>query len=209
MILAESALPPDVGALLRLLAAEPALRSFSLGGGTAIALRLPYRRSIDLDYFTIDTFDSLGLQVSLATAIPGFTVSNRTMGSLRVMSGSVKAEFFHHPYPLLEPVELGEGLNILSLEDLAAMKVNAVTNRGSKKDFSDLLALHEHGLALPSSLDRFCRKYGAAGRLLAVRSLLWFGDTEGEPDPFYLNGWTWPEVHGRIEAIARLLVEES
>lgn len=171
-----------------------------------MALRWGYRRSVDLDLFTGKAFDSLMLQDGLAASIGDFAISNRTTGSLRFTSGGVKAELFHHPYPLIAPVERRGGIRLLSLEDLAAMKVNAVTNRGSKKDFSDLLTLHDHDIPLDRALDHFCRKYGESGRLLAARSLLWFEDTEAEPDPYYLNGWTWTEVRARFERLARELV---
>ena len=203
----ESAIPPRVADLLALLAEEPALGDFALGGGTAIAFRIPYRRSVDLDFFTASNFDSLGLQDALAARLEDFAISNRTIGSLRLISGRVKAEFFHHSYPLLAPIEHRGPIRLLSLDDLAAMKVNAVTNRGSKKDFSDLLALHDHGITLERSLDLFCGKYGAKGRFLALRSLLWFEDSDGEPDPLYLNGWTWQDLRRRFEELARQLVK--
>jgi hypothetical protein len=47
-----------------------------------------------------------------------------------------------------------------ALQDMAAMKINAITNRGSKKDFSDLLLLHEQGIPILQSLEYFCAKYG-------------------------------------------------
>ena len=87
------------------------------------------------------------------------------------------------------------------------MKVNAVTNRGSKKDFSDLLLLHENGIPLAASLDFFSTKYGPAGRFLAIRSLNWFADADEEPDPLYLNGWTWPEVYQRMASFAKALLK--
>ena len=200
------AIPPEVAALLSRLSQVSAIENFALGGGTAIALRIPYRRSVDLDFFSTAPFDSLGLQDALATSVGDFALSNRTPGSLRFMSGGVKAELFHHPYRLLRTVDRHEGVGILTLDDLAAMKVNAVTNRGSKKDFSDLLAMHDFGLPLDRALELFCRKYGASGRLLAVRSLLWFDDAEGEPDPMYLNGWAWPLVRARLEELTKDLL---
>jgi hypothetical protein len=86
------------------------------------------------------------------------------------------------------------------------MKVNAVTNRGSKKDFTDLLLLHEEGIQLNMALDFFCKKYGEGGRFLAVRSLAWFADAEEEPDPVYLNGWSWKEVRGRVEQLVKNII---
>jgi len=115
-------------------------------------------------------------------------------------------DFLHHPYPLLEKTIVRNNIRFLSLPDIAAMKINAVTNRGSKKDFTDLLLLHEEGIRLDRALDCFCRKYGGGGRFLAVRSLAWFTDAEEEPDPVYLNGWTWNEVRSRIEQLVKDII---
>ena len=179
----------------------------ALGGGTSLALTFGHRKSIDIDLFLTESFDSLLLQDSLAQRFPQLSVTNRTTGSLSGMVGPVKLDILRHSYRLLAEYTQTESLRLISLPDMAAMKVNAVTNRGSKKDFSDLLLLHENGLSLAESLDFFCAKYGPAGRFLAIRSLNWFGDTEAEPDPIYLNGWTWPLVRQRMATLAQALIQ--
>lgn len=195
-------------ALLRSLSEMAELQGAALGGGTSLALVHGHRRSIDLDFFFESSFDPLGLQEALAERFASIGIVNRTQGSLCAVIQGVKVDFLRHSYPLLQAYADIEGIRILSVPDLAAMKVNAVANRGSKKDFSDLLLLHERGIPLRDSLKSFCLKYGQEGKFLAIRSLNWFGDTEGEPDPVYLNGWTWEGVRTRMEAIARSLIDK-
>jgi hypothetical protein len=178
----------------------------ALGGGTSLALVFGHRKSIDIDFFLVDAFDSLLLQESLAQRFSDISVMNRTPGCLSVVAGAVKIDILLHSYPILREHSTLDGVRCLSLPDMAAMKINAVTNRGSKKDFSDLLLLHDNGIPLPAALDFFCEKYGPAGRFLAIRSLAWFEDAEEEPDPVYLNGWRWPEVRERMERLADELV---
>jgi hypothetical protein len=192
--------------MLHTLAGLEELRGAALGGGTSLALVFGHRRSADLDFFIPEPFDSIRLQEALARSISGIQFVNRTAGSLCATTGRVKIDILQHSYPLLHPYASLAFVPCMSLPDMAAMKVNAVTNRGSKKDFSDLLLLDENGIALPDALDLFCRKYGQAGRFLAIRSLNWFDDTIGEPDPLFLNGWTWPEVRSRMEKLARTLL---
>jgi len=182
------------------------LKQAALGGGTSLALRFGHRKSIDLDFFLVEPFDSPGLQETLIRLFPDLEILNRTPGSLCAITESVKLDFLLHSYPLLREYTSLDSVRCLSLPDLAAMKVNAVTNRGSKKDFSDLLLLHENGIPLTAALDFFSVKYGPAGRFLAIRSLNWFADAEEEPDPLYLNGWTWPEVHQRMAGLAKALL---
>lgn len=197
---------PELLDLLHILAKLDELRGAALGGGTSLALVFGHRRSVDIDFFLVDPFDSIGMQEALARSVPGIQFVNRTAGSLCATTGTVKVDILLHSYPLLQGHTSLDTVPCLSLPDMAAMKVNAVTNRGSKKDFSDLLLLNENGIYLSDALDLFCRKYGQAGRFLAIRSLNWFDDTIGEPDPLYLNGWTWPEVRHRMAMLAQTLV---
>ncbi len=85
------------------------------------------------------------------------------------------------------------------------MKINAVTNRGSKKDFTDLLELHLQGIPLSEALDNFIEKYNG-NRLLAVRSLLWFEDAENEPDPVFLNNLSWDFVRSEMQKLSDNLI---
>lgn len=148
--------------------------------------------SVDLDFFTTRAFDPLELVRQEWFPTP-HTVLQRTAGSLAIDSCGVKVEFLLDSYPLLEVVEFVEGLPLLSLEDVIAMKLNAIANRGSRKDFFDLdRILQEYPLA--SCLDLFDRKYPNTDRFVVIRSLAWFDDAEQEPDPIVPDGPTWPEV---------------
>jgi hypothetical protein len=190
-----------LGDLLRIEELAP----FSLGGGTSLALRFAHRTSIDIDLFSAEQFDSDALLESLRARFAQTEILGRTAGSLGLAIRGIKVDILRHAYPLLEPPSSSGGVRFLSLEDIAAMKINAVTNRGSKKDFSDLLLLHRNGVPLDTALELYCRKYGAAGRFLAIRSLQFFDDARAEPDPAYLNEWTWASVETQmIQLTAKL-----
>lgn len=201
----EEAASPVLLELLRHLMGREEVSGFTLGGGTSLALRFGHRRSIDLDFFTRRPFDPGQLQQWVARDFPEPHIVNRTTGSLCIVVRGVKIDFLLHEYPPLKPDWTDDGVRHCSLPDLCAMKINAVVGRGSKKDFSDLLLLHENGFELKSALEYFCLKYGEAGRFLAIRSLNWFEDAEEEPDPTYLNGWTWPTVKRQMTALAKAL----
>jgi len=124
---------------------------------------------------------------------------------LYIYTSDIKIDFLHHPFPLLNKIEKDGVHRLLSVEDISAMKINAATNRVSKKDFSDLYLLHTQGVSLTAALESFSRKYNG-NKLLALRSLLWFEDAEKEPDPLYLNDWTWNIVRDKIQNLADLLL---
>jgi len=201
------AVDPIVREAVLVLCRDGELRDFALGGGTSLALRHPYRKSDDADFFSARPFDSLELMGHLSRLFPECHLLNRTKGSVCCSAGGVKLEFFHHPYPVLRRFERVDEFRLLAIEDLAAMKINAVINRGSKKDFSDLLFLHESLCHLSQALDGYCQKYGDSGRFLALRSLSYFQDAEEEPDPRYLNGWNWPFVQEKMQDLVRAITK--
>ncbi len=190
--------PEAVARALRSLAPDPALDSFALGGGTSLALRFGHRLSVDLDFFTREDFDPE--ELLRETGFPCEpTVLGRSKGSLTLDCGGVKFEFLQHRYPLLESVERVGAIRLLSLADVTAMKLNAIANRGSKKDFFDLVRILDE-VSLEEALGHFERKYSNTDRFVAIRSLGWFEDAEHEPDPVAPAGPTWAEVKRCVTA---------
>jgi hypothetical protein len=91
-----------------------------------------------------------------------------------------------------------------SLLVLAAMKLKALANRGSKKDFYDMVELLDH-LSLPQMISYFAEKYPDTDPFTVIRSLAWFEDAEAEPDPISLKGVTWAAVKAKVSmAVAGL-----
>jgi hypothetical protein len=196
------AVPEPVRAMLTRLAGAEALVDFALGGGTSLALRFGHRRSVDLDFFTQERFSAESLFETLA--LEPATVTGLAANSLTVDAGGVKLDFLRHSYDALAPVEHIEGLTLVSLPDLAAMKLNAIANRGSKKDFFDLAELLKH-FTMQKMLGFYGRKYPSTDPFTVIRSLAWFQDAESEPDPVALNGLTWGEaMKSAREAVAGL-----
>ncbi|GAB1484312.1 hypothetical protein MASR2M78_31300 [Treponema sp.] len=107
---------------------------------------------------------------------------------------------------LLSKPMIMDSISSLFLPDMATMKINAITNRVSKKDFTDLLLLHVNQIEITKALEYFCEKFGAAGRFLAIRSLTYLDDAKEEPDPQFTNGWTWEYVRSRMQNICQELI---
>jgi len=196
------AVPEPVRELLISLASHEALLDFALGGGTSLALRFGHRWSVDLDFFTTGEFSPEDLFGNLA--LNDATVTGRAANSLTVDAGGVKLDLLRHAYRLLGPVERIDGVALVSLPDLAAMKLNALANRGSKKDFFDLAELLDH-LTIQRMIGWFTEKYPSTDPFTVIRSLAWFEDAEQEPDPVALTGITWSKVKVKTrEAVASL-----
>ncbi len=188
--------------LLRPLMAIPALRPFSLAGRTALALYYGHRRSVDIDLFTERPFDSVKL-AEVLTRECGLTQSSVEPNTVLGVSSGIKVDCMAHQYPLIAGTQVIGDLRLLAGEDIAAMKLNAIANRGSKKDFWDLYELMQH-FSREALLSFYERKYPQANLWGVEKSLSYFTDADPDPDPVCLKGRTWLEIKAAIREWNRL-----
>jgi len=113
-----------------------------------------------------------------------------------------KVEALEYRYRMLEPVEDFDGVHLCSLADNAAMKLSALISRGSKKDMVDIAATLKE-VSLDQLLEWVVEKFPNSEPFMAIKSLTWFGDTEEEPDPVFLNDQTWQGVKSEILSAVR------
>ena len=186
----------DTLELLQKLSGEKGLESFALAGGTALALQLGHRISIDLDFITGQVFDSFALFEKLGESFDienSSTATNSLSLFIKWQGSSVKTDCIRHHYPQLQPWIIASGIRLFSLEDIAAMKLNAVANRGAKKDFYDIHALLSR-FSLQELLDFFAKKYQTMNRFTVIKSLAYFDDADLEPDPMSLMAISWEQI---------------
>lgn len=194
-------LPPAQAEALRLLAGPASGEGFYLAGGTAVALRLGHRRSLDFDWFRDRGIeDPVGLGSALRSrGAPVETIRTST-DTLHAKVGGVAVAFFGYRYPLLRPLATPKelGCAIASLEDLSAMKLSAIAQRGMRRDFVDLVAIGLSGIELPPMIALYREKFGLrdAGHLLAA--LTYFDDAERDPAPLLDSRLAWTEVKARL-----------
>lgn len=119
-----------------------------------------------------------------------------------VISG-IKIDLIAHRDPLLAPFEKTDGIRLFSCEDIAAMKLNAITNRGCKKDFWDYAELLQR-YSRDEMLSFFARKYQNDNLWNVEKSLTYFDDAKNDPDPRDLRGITWQEVKQTVLASVKL-----
>lgn len=180
---------------------DPALEAFYLVGGTALALRFGHRRSIDIGLFTSREFD-VSEWSGYMSVHHGLVNIETAPHTVRGSVDGVKVDMIAHLYPLLAPLDFLEGIRMASLQDIAAMKLNAISNRGSKKDFWDYALLLDH-FKHREMLGYFSRKYAACNLWHVEKSVHYFEDADKEPDPMDLKGQTWEAVKSRIVECCR------
>ena len=183
------------------------MRSFYLAGGTAAALQLGHRRSLDVDFFSRRAVDPLQLRDALREH--GIvSVKLLSEGSFVGAFRRTKLSCLHYPYPLLKPTHLYAGIALADLLDIACMKVDAISSRGKRRDFIDLCAI---GLRMRYSLamilDAFATKYRrvAYNRVHILKSLVYFADAERDPTPPMLDDLPWQRITAFFQReVARL-----
>jgi predicted nucleotidyltransferase component of viral defense system len=175
---------------------------FYLAGGTAIAIQLGHRRSVDLDWFTPGTIpDPMRLAADIRDAMDDFAVTGTAEGTLHGQAGGVKFSFLEYRYAaLVEPVEWPEyGCHLAGLEDLACMKLSAIGGRGAKKDFIDVYALGRTRFTLDEMLGLYRRKFAVQDVGHILMSLTYFDDADAEDMPEMLWDTDWPNIKRTIE----------
>lgn len=196
-----SVLAPAQKKALAQLAPLAATRNFYLGGGTAIALYLGHRRSIDFDWFIQEALgDPMLLAQDIRSQGIAFTTNRVEPGTLHGMVSGVKVSFLEYPYPLLRPSTRMEGFecNIASLDDLACMKLSALSQRGSKKDFVDIYALMVKHKFLPDLLNLYKRKYEIDDMASVLYGLAYFDDADNQPMPRMIWKTNWKTIKKAI-----------
>ena len=173
-----------------------------LAGGTALALQLGHRTSIDLDFFGQEALDPLDVEQELKNDGP---VAFRTRGRRiqRYLVSGVQVDFVEYAYPWLDAPVVADGLRLASCRDIAAMKLAAITNRGTKKDFVDLAFLLDC-FSLDDMLAFYLQKFSDGSIFPVLKSLVFFDDAEEDPMPNMLKPCDWETVKRRIaETVAR------
>jgi hypothetical protein len=173
---------PATFRLVQQLQAIPELKGFYLVGGTALALQLGHRNSIDIDLFTKDEFDAADI-INLLQTDYSVTATLTRKGTLLAVVNNIKTDFIWHNYPILTPPVSEEGISFLSKEDIAAMKFHAIIQSGKRlKDFIDIYFLLEH-FNMKQMVDFFSAKYSYSNPMIAMKAINFFDDIDENMDP--------------------------
>lgn len=130
------------------------LKDFGMVGGTAIALYLGHRRSVDFDLFSDEEFKNQGIlrSISRQQKIDGVVVNK--LDELTIVTKGVKITFFHYPHKIRYTRKIGGFIKIPDLLTLAAMKAFALGMRSKWKDYVDLyFIIRDH-----FSIDKIIKK---------------------------------------------------
>lgn len=171
------------------------LSSFRLVGGTALALQIGHRRSIDIDLFSNEKVVKQNIAQDLKNKFPDIECFISQHGINTRLDG-VKVDIFDDwMIPFREEPVVEEGIKIAALKDIAAFKLTAFTERREKKDYIDLFFLFQKlgGLTL-------LKEYHSYNPLLSAKSLLFaleevsVAEENSSPMPDMILQVSWEEI---------------
>lgn len=189
--------------LLKRLMGDERLQSFVLVGGTSLALQMGHRISVDLDLFTEKEFEADELREYLERNYH-LQTDYLAFATVKGEIDGVQVDCIAHAYPWLKPFVLEEGIRLASLEDICAMKLNAIAGNGTRiKDFVDVAYLSS-SFSLQQMLDFYEEKYNA-NPLMPLKGIVYFADINKNAPVKMANGkpLNWKMIEKRLLAMEK------
>ena len=192
--------------LLKTLMKDEVLMSFNLVGGTALALFMGHRKSIDLDLFSQQEFDVEKLKQYLVNTY-GFYILDSTKSSDATLIGfinNIKVDCIRYNYNYVQPVSVYNGIRLCSMYDIAAMKLTAISQNGTRlKDFVDIAFLSAK-MSLNDMLNSFEVKYPNTNKISALKGLTYFEDIDFSVTIELTEGvYKWKRIEKRLNEMLK------
>jgi hypothetical protein len=164
-------------------------KDFYLAGGTALALQLGHRDSLDFDFFCPEDINTKKLFEKIQTVFKWHAIlkTQEEKNTLSVfIDNHIKLSFFTFDYKLVGKTLNDEYLRFASISDIACMKFSAITSRAANKDYIDLYFILR-AIPLEDLLKKCSKKMPALDTGLILKSLVFFEDIEDEKIRFKNN----------------------
>ena len=198
-MLQKETVEPRTLELLRELQREPLLKNFNLVGGTALALRLGHRKSIDLDLFTKEEFDLEEVKEMLIEKY-NLKVSYERKQTLKGFINNVMIDCIRFDYPHLYEPDIIEDIRLESIPDIIAMKLSAIAQNGTRiKDFIDIATLSVC-YSFNDMLDFYTKKFPNANVIMPIKAINYFDEIDFNESVVMLNGtFNWKKIEKRLK----------
>lgn len=152
---------------------------FYLAGGTALAIQIGHRTSLDMDFYTKKEFDTRKLIEDFNKRFEKVQEIYIAENTLSLEVNDIEISFFKYQYSLVKPLKKEENIFIASLEDIAAMKIIAISQRGIKRDFIDIYFLMRF-LGLNNILELTKKKYPSFNIYVGLQGIVYFKDADND-----------------------------
>lgn len=168
-----------------------------LAGGTALALHMGHRISIDLDFFTVSDFFTERIFSKIKGRGYTFRLISEGDGYFLIEVEGIKVSMSKYEYPFIEKTITFEGIKVAGISDIASMKVIAISQSGTKRDFVDLYFILQD-MPFHKIAEHMVKRFGKE-RINPIhigKSFVYFSDAESHPEPEYLKGKevSWDQI---------------
>jgi hypothetical protein len=159
------------------------IQDFYLAGGTALALQIGHRVSVDLDFFS-----DKPIKKTLLKDIEDFfekpvEVIVKSKNELTFIVDEVKITFLHYPFPLIFSLEKDNHINLAEIQEITLMKAYSLGRRQSFKDYVDIYTVvFPNLMTIKSIIENSKKKYGEVfNDRIFLEQLVYIDDIENEP----------------------------
>lgn len=173
---------------------------FYLAGGTALALQIGHRDSIDFDFFCPTSFDTdvlFNIIQEYFTAETLVQVQNEKNTLEIIIDGTIRLSFMSYQYPLIAPLVETDFFDMAALADIGCMKLSAITSRTAYKDYVDLYFILQ-SISLVALIDSLKTKLPSLEPMLALKSLIYFDDIVQEEIIYKTEPISFGEIKIRL-----------
>jgi predicted nucleotidyltransferase component of viral defense system len=189
--------------LLKRLMDDERLKDFVLVGGTALSLQMGHRISVDLDLFVNSDFEAGELREYLEKTYH-LETDYMAFATVKGEINGVQVDCIAHSYPWIRPYVEEEGIRLASMEDICAMKLNAIAGNGTRiKDFIDVAYLSSL-YSLQQMLSFYEEKYHA-NPLMPLKGIVFFDDIDRAAPIKMTDGKAldWKKIEKRLLAMEK------
>ncbi len=184
--------------LLEKLSKDEILKDFVLVGGTALALQIGHRISVDLDFFSSQPFDQEKLADHLRSEYH-FELDYISKNTVKGEINEVQIDCIAHQYPWISSFVIEGNLRLAGLPDIAAMKLNAISGNGTRlKDFIDVAFLSTK-MTLNEMLGYYQMKY-SSNPIIPLKAITYFDEIDYNDPIKMVNGlqFKWKNIEKRL-----------
>jgi len=196
---------PHTFSILEELMSIKELENFYLVGGTALSLLYGHRISVDLDLFSTNEFENEDITSILKKHFASSFIEEDKPNKFGIFCfiDNVKVDIIRYSHPLIFPTQTVQKIRMYSVQDIMAMKIQAILGRGKKKDFWDIAELLQH-FTIQDFIEYHKQKFSTQNLLITVPQVLtYFDDANDGENPISLKNQTWESVQQFINQKVR------
>jgi len=170
-MLQKEAVVPEIIELIKELQSDSLFKDHFLAGGTALTLQLGHRTSTDIDLFTLKEQNAMEIIQFLVKKYKNVDVNIGKNDFSRIFVNGIKVELVEYDEKLLENPQKEDGITLVGINEIAAMKLAAMLKRTEARDFIDIAYLLKE-MSLKKMFDMYKEKFGSVSPLFMKRTLL-------------------------------------